>query len=214
MIRLLKRITSLKIWNVSCPRNTSWRLLFMLSLDKTKSRRTISESLKTSSKWLVPPHPSATLFQEDSAWPNVSSSLSNSTMYLSTLSLFDHILLMMTTSSGTLELLQHLPKSIRTLRNLFFRSKILRWKTITVIFHGCADAILWTSSHTWHGRSTSTWRPQMNPWASLTWLPMTVTRWVSSTTQSKLSTFLRDSTQIPNSGKVREVQPLEYFRWL
>ena len=152
----------LKIWNASFQRSTSSKLSSTQLLDKTQNRRNIWELLKTSSRWLVPLHPSVTPFQVDSAWLSASLSSSNLMMYWFILSLSGHTLSMMMISTGTSVLPQLPQKNSRKQKKPCFKSKMRSISKTTATFHGYADATSWTSSLISPGTSTSTWRPPTN----------------------------------------------------
>jgi len=129
-------------------KSTSSRQWCTLSLDKAPNKKSIWELLKTFSRWSVPPQVSAIPFQVDNAWPLVSSYSNNLKMCSYILSQSDLTLLMMTISIGTLVLRQLLPEITRMLKRHFCKSKMRSIRTSTLIYHGCADAILWTRSLT------------------------------------------------------------------
>ena len=186
----------------------------MLSLAKTMNKRTTCVLPRTSSRWLVHLHLNATPFPVVNAWLSASSSLSSLMMYLSTWEVSVPTSSTMMTSPGTSVLPLLAPKNIKKLRNNYFKFKMRNINKITAISHGCAAAISWTSSLISLGKSTSTWRPQTSHWIYSTLSQTTATRWASSTTPSRPSTFLRSLTLIQSSGK-ESVEPLLVSsRWL
>jgi len=214
MIRPRKLTISSRIWNAWCQRNIFWKQLFMQWLGKIRSRRIICVLLKTFSKWWVHHHLNAIQSRVDSAWLNASLFSSSLMTCLCTSSQFGHISLMMMTSIGTSESLLLRPRNLKKLKKLFFKFRMNRTSRISAISLGCAAAISWILSRILHGRFIFIWRLQTSLWIFSISLPMIATRWGNFTIPSKHSMFLRDLTQTPSSGKEREVQPLEYSKWL
>lgn len=158
----------------------------MLSLVRILSKKNIWELLKTSFRWSEHRHQSAIRSQVDNAWLNASSFSSNLMMYWCISDRSGHTSLMMMTSTGILASPLLLLKNSKKLKKDFCKFKMRNISKTTVICLGYVGAISWTSSHTWHGRSTSTWKHQTSLWVSWTWSPTTATRWANSTTLSKL----------------------------
>lgn len=174
-------------------------------LVKLQIKKSIWGSLKTSFKWSVHPLQNVIRFLAVNAWRHVFLFSNNLTMSLFTSEASDRTSSTMMTSIGTLESLLLQLEITKMQRMAFFRFKTRRASKTIATCHGYAESTSWTKNLTWLGKSTSIWRHQTRAYPCWIWSQMTVTRWVSSTTQSRLSMFSRDSMPTLSFGKVSEV---------
>ena len=182
MVRRMTPTTWSKIWSALCPRSTSSKLLFTLSLDKRKAKKSIWESPKISSKWWGLLLQKLTQFQEDNAWPNASTFWNSSMTYSFTWDQSSPTLLMMMISTGITVSPLPQQRNSRRLKKQCWRCKNHLTSKNLSTFHGCANALWWISNLTWLGKSTLTWKHPMSPSTYWTWLQMTVTKWDNSIT--------------------------------